>query len=407
MSNSDTSQVEIEPELLFVSILRGGPDPYAGYRRLREQAPVLRTRTGDLVLTRYADCDSALRDRRLGKGSEPGRPSPVDPAGTKAAAWHLHNMLFADPPIHTRLRRQVHACLTARDVAALRDTITASAADLVRRFVAAGGGDFIDQVAAPLPLEVIEDLLGVPAADRALVTPLAQDLAALLRPFAEDALLEQAYSSRDQLVEYFERLVAVKRRSPERDLLSRLAGASGEDALTTDETVASAILLFAAGFETTTSLLGNGILALLANPGQLETLRARPELMTGAVAEMLRYDPPAQLNRRVVLEPFEFLGNSMSTGQFVITAVAAANRDPARFSDPERFHVGRDEGGNLSFSAGPHFCLGGPIAQLQAEAVFDTLLATARFSLDGEVVQRQGLDLHGPLRLPLSATQLG
>jgi cytochrome P450 len=398
--SSESPAPTVDPEMVFLSILRGGPDPYEKYRLLRETAPVLRTRTGDVVLSRFADCDTALRERRLGKGDVGAPPGPGGEADAGAAAWRRGNMLFSDPPAHTRLRRPASTHVT-RAMAGLRATIADVATRLVDGFTLRGGGDFIGEVANELPLTVIQDLVDVPVSDREWVVPLARDLAVLLRPFAEEELLRRGHAAHSRLVDYFADLLEHRRRAPGDDLLSRLLGEATSDGLDVPEIVAIITLFFAAGFDTTSCLLGNGLLALLAHPDQFRLLAARPDLLPTAVEEMLRFEPPAQLDRRVALRPCEIVGERLEPGQFVITVLAGANRDPLRFPDPDRFDVTRADGGSLSFAAGIHFCLGAQVARIQAEAVFGLLSRVGAVELDGAVIHRTGADLHGPLQLPV------
>ena len=396
-------------EELFVSVLLGGegPDPYGAYHRLRAEAPVLQTQAGALVLTRFDDCDAALRHRSLGKAREPLAARTVggfrDEHTRRALAWMRRTMLFSNPPDHSRLRRLVSSAFTVRHVDEMRRAISDRADRLLDGLAGQQGADFMTAVALPLPVNVIADLLGVPEADRDSFTPLIHDVTALLEPFVGADALARAVAAQAELASYFGSLLAEKRRRPAGDLLSRLAASRGDDKLDEEEMIAAAILLFGAGFETTTNLLGNGLRALLETPGQVGLLRERPELVPAAVEEMLRYDSPIQLDGRTTLEPAKVAGAELPAGQLVVMLLGAANRDPDRFTEPDRFDVTRDEGANLAFAAGIHFCLGAHLARLEAAVVFTRMLERfGRIELAGDPQPRPGLNPHGLSSLPVT-----
>jgi len=394
-------------EELFVSILLGGegPDPYGAYRRLRAAAPVLRTQGGALVLTRYDDCDAALRHRGLGKAREPlaaRLAGGTDEHARRALAWMRRTMLFSDPPDHTRLRRLVSSAFTVRHVDELQRAISDRTDRLLDALAAQPGADFMAAVALPLPVNVIADLLGVPDADREPFTPLIHDVTALLEPYVDAAALARAVAAQAELATYFGDLLAEKRRWPEADLLSRLAASRDDDKLDDEEMIAASVLLFGAGFETTTNLLGNGLRALLGAPEQVDLLRERPDLVPAAVEEMLRYDSPIQIDGRTALEPVTVAGTDLPAGQLVIMLLGAANRDPDRFTEPDRFDVTRDDGAHLAFATGIHFCLGAHLARLEAAVVLTRMLTRfGRIELAGDPQPRPGLNPRGLSRLPV------
>ncbi|MGE5292485.1 MAG: cytochrome P450, partial [Micromonosporaceae bacterium] len=259
-------------EELFISVLLGGEgeNPYPAYHSLRETAPLLRLQAGGIVLTRYGDCDAALRHRGLGKAREPVGSriagAARDENTRRALAWMRRTMLFSNPPDHTRLRRLVSSAFTAKHVDELHAAISERAGRLLDEIAGQPGADFMSAVALPLPVNVIADLLGVPDADRESFIPLVHDVTALLEPFIDDEALARAVAAQAKLRDYFSRLLAEKRRTPRADLLSRLSASREDDKLDDEEMIAAAILLFGAGFETTTNLLGNGLAALLENP---------------------------------------------------------------------------------------------------------------------------------------------
>ncbi|NKX91611.1 MULTISPECIES: cytochrome P450, partial [Nocardia] len=370
--------VPSERALLLDALLtdHGSAGPYEAFRRLRQTQPVLVTRSGVLVLSRYDDCAAALRDRSLGKADESlGFGLSDIPEELQHQAMHRfrRTMLFRNPPDHHRLRRLVADVFTPRHIDELRGRIVTQVNHLLNVMEARVSVDIINDLALPLPVNVIGDLLGVPFTDRAVAAPLVRALLASLEPGADIAALTAACDAEDQLAAYFADLLAVKRARPTDDLLSRLAVANGDDILDDDECVGTAILLFAAGFETTTNLIGNGVAALLAHPDQMRELRARPELASNAVEELLRYESPVQTNGRTVLQPTRLAGVDLHPGQVVLILLGAANRDPDRFDDPDSLDITRTGVPPLSFGAGIHFCLGAPLARLEGAILFPLL----------------------------------
>ncbi|MGS2806652.1 cytochrome P450 [Nocardia sp. MW-W600-9] len=370
--------VPSERALLLDALLtdHGSAGPYEAFRRLRQTQPVLVTRSGVLVLSRYDDCAAALRDRSLGKADESlGFGLSDIPEELQHQAMHRfrRTMLFRNPPDHHRLRRLVADVFTPRHIDALRGRIVTQVNHLLNVMEARVSVDIINDLALPLPVNVIGDLLGVPFTDRAVAAPLVRALLASLEPGADIAALTAACDAEDQLAAYFADLLAVKRARPTDDLLSWLAVANGDDILDDDECVGTAILLFAAGFETTTNLIGNGVAALLAHPDQMRELRARPELASNAVEELLRYESPVQTNGRTVLQPTRLAGVDLHPGQVVLILLGAANRDPDRFDDPDSLDITRTGVPPLSFGAGIHFCLGAPLARLEGAILFPLL----------------------------------
>lgn len=395
-------------ELLMSTLLHdhGGAGPYDSYRELREAHPVLRTSSGLLVLSRYDDCDRALRDRKLGKVDESlGFRLTEVPEDLRRHALHRfrRTMLFRNPPDHARLRRLVTDVFTTRHVERLRHSVISSVEDLLDHMAQQPSVDVMTALALPLPVNVIGDLLGLPPDGRELAAPLVRDLVAPLEPMADAAAVQRAADAEDQLASYLGGLIAEKRARPSDDLLSRLADARGDDILDEDECVGTAILLFAAGFETTTNLIGNGLAALLAHPGQADLLRRRPSATAGAVEELLRYDAPVQTNGRTVLEPTTIAGVDLVPGQVVLTLLGAANRDPDRFERPDELDLTRQGPGPLSFGTGIHFCLGAALARMEGAELFPRLLERfPALSPAGEATWRPGLSFRGLASLPVT-----
>jgi cytochrome P450 len=387
----------------------GRRDPYPRYRRLREEAPVLRTAFGPVVLSRYEDCQAALRDPRLGRGNRGvglmGQATgQVSEARQRMADTQSLTMLFANPPEHTRLRRLVSREFTPGRVDALRPAVEVMVHAILDRMADEAEVDVMKVLAFPLPVTVIGELLGIPEADRAGFQPLVQRAVVSLEINATDEQLDDAQLAALDMSVYFLDLLAERRARPTGDLLSALAtAADADDRLTEEEVIATAILLFAAGFETTTNLIGNGLWALLSNPDQLERLRADTGLVGSTVEEILRFDSPVQVNGRSALVEAEIAGEPLAKEDFVICLQGAANRDPDRFPDPERFDIGRDQGPPLSFGSGIHHCLGAGLARMEGQVVFKALVerfATIDALVD-EPEQRTGLTLRGLAALPV------
>ena len=351
-------------------------DPHSVHARLRTQRPVtpvvLPGGTGAWLITGYAEARAALADPRLSKHM-PGWHPPPD---SIIAALDQH-MLNSDPPDHERLRKLVNKAFTARRVERLRPRITAITAGLLEDMPAHGGRrgrtevDLLASFAFPLPITVICELLGIPVGDR-------DDFRTWSATIVSNAAAPEVFQAHTTaMVRYFMALLAAKRREPGDDLLSALIAARDEeDRLSENELLSMAFLLLVAGHETTVNLIASGVLALLLNPAELARLRAEPALIDGAVEELLRYVSPVNHTTfRCATEPVEIGGVRIGRGDPVLVALSGANRDPARFGDPERLDLGRDSSGHLAFGHGIHYCLGAPLARLEAEIAISGLLA--------------------------------
>jgi cytochrome P450 len=393
----------------------GRADPYPHYHQLREQAPVLRSSFGPIVVSRYEDGITALRDPRLGRGTAlraSGNAPAIGFAGLDADPEQRrqfferagNNMLFADPPDHTRLRRRVSRAFTPKRVEALRPAVNATVTHHINAMLDAGTVDVMEVLAFPLPVAVIGELVGVPPSDRAAFQPLIRTAVVALDPSADADAVRAATAAMDQARAYFTDLVTERRQTPRDDLLSGLiASRDAGDALSDDEVTATAVLLFSAGFETTTNLIGNGLLALLQHPDQLARWRNDPGIAHSAVEELLRWDSPVQLNMRTALEPADIAGEPLEPGDAVIILQGAANRDPGRFDQPDQLDLTRTDNAPLSFGWGIHHCLGASLARMEGEEVFNTLLARCR-SIDARFTEpewRTTLTLRGLATLPV------
>ncbi len=355
-------------------------DPYPMYAQLRAMNPALSLPNANVVVfSSYTLVQAALRHKALGHGDDPRLTEEqlAEMLKNPAIASLRRTMLLKNPPDHTRLRALVVKAFDARRVEAMRGRITAIANDLVDQFIDAGEGDLVRLFNHPLPVIVICDMLGVPQADRGQFVGGTRVSGRLIDPTPmTEAELAQANENVKESQRYFEALCDERRARPTEDLLTALVQSETEHGkLSKDELTSNISLLFAAGHETTVNLLGNGLLALFRNREQLDLLRARPELMESAVEEMLRYDSSVQLSGRSALEDVEVGGVPIAQGTQIITLLAAANRDPDVFPDPERFDITRSDAKPLSFGGGIHYCLGAQLARLEAAEALRVLLA--------------------------------
>jgi cytochrome P450 len=353
-------------------------DPYPVLHRLREAAPIWRAPFGRCFLTRYEDAALLLRDRRFGKDyADPealmrrfGPTALQEPAVVELS----HMMLMRDPPDHTRLRSLVTKAFTARRIEALRGRIAAIVDGLLDRVIDQGSMDAIRDLAFPVPVLVICELLGIPEADRDRFVNGSASGGALLNPTPPSRQeLDAANASSEATGAYFTALFEQRRREQGDELISPLVQEDG-DRLSSAELRANVALLFAAGHETTVNLIGNGLLALHRQPGQWQALRDDPSLLPNAIEELLRYESPVQAVARTVAEPLELDGVSLAKGEIVVALIGAANRDPAVFTEPDRLDVARVDPRPLSFGGGIHFCLGAQLARIEADVVFRALL---------------------------------
>jgi cytochrome P450 len=287
-------------------------------------------------------------------------------------------MLGLNPPDHTRLRRLVAKAFTPKTVDNLRPDIERLTDELLDELQ--GTVDVIPELALKLPIAVISEMLGVPESYRTELQPLVRTAVAALEFMPALEQLEAVARAAAEIADRFEGLIAERRSDPTGDLLSELIHVEEQgDQLGHDELIATVILLFGAGFETTTNLIGNGLLALLDHPAELERLRADRSLVRTAIEELLRWDSPVQLDGRAALEDVDVHDVAMNAGEMIVTLLGAANRDPRAFADPDRFDIGRDGTQPMSFGAGIHYCLGAALARAEGQIVFDRLLD--RFSV--------------------------
>lgn len=362
-------------------------DPYAVYAELRERNPVHRSPLGFWVFTRHADCLAVLRDRRSSSDARTADPErlsalrSIDPGdlsgGASEILAEMAPFLFRDPPDHTRLRGLVQKAFTPRVVEGLRPRIAEICEELVSDMLERGEADLVADFAYPLPVQIIVEMLGVPAEDHERFRDWSDALARGLDPdfLLPEAAVHERLAGILNFVQYFAGLINERRDRPGDDLLSKLIQAEEQgDALSQGELLSTCILLLVAGHETTVNLISGGALALMEHPDEQARLRADQRLMRVAVEEMLRYVSPVQLTGRVASEAMEVGGVELAPGEFSMLLIGSANHDPDAFEQPEHFDVGRNDNPHLGFGFGLHHCLGAPLARLEAQIALDTLL---------------------------------
>ena len=380
--------------------LRPGRDnPYAIYDEMRRHGTLSPTRMGNWVTTSHRVCNEVLRDRRFGV-----RPADSPKPDPSTDDFDL-SFLDMNPPDHTRLRRLAQPAFSPKHMAGYRRRIEATVGQLLDRAEAAGSFDLVATLAAPLPIAVITDLLGIPDPDAEHFARYGTVIGGAL-----DGIRSLSHASRLQaanaaLTTLFEGLFALRRHKPADDLVSRVVTAEG-DQVQPAEMLPMCVLLLVAGFETTVNLIGNAVNALLDHPQQWEALCSDPATMAAkAVEETLRYDPPVQRTGRFALQPLELDGKTIREGQFVVTLIGAANRDPQAYPDPNRFDITREHTtDHLAFSSGIHYCIGQPLARLEATIALQSLAKRwPRLRRAGPTRRRNSNTIRGPIHLPVRA----
>lgn len=399
-------------------------DPYPAYRALREAGPLHWCEDffqGAWLLTRHEDVERVLRDPRFSsqrtggwvkraEGLDAGHGGAYAMARAQGGLDRFQRlfsraMVFLDAPDHTRLRRAMLGGFHPATIRALAPEIERLADEILDGLDGRQGFDFIETVARPLPSRVIGLLLGIDRADEAQFIAWSEELAVFIgavRPEAEQ--LQRAQRSLMQLVRYFDALIETRRRAPGTDLLSRLVQAEEHGLVRTDgELLAQCAMLLFAGHETTRNLLGNGLFTLLSHPRQWAALCAQPDGIGAAVREVLRYDSPVQYTGRRVSREIELHGHTLRRGELVIALIGSANRDPARYTEPERFDITRGEGSHLAFGSGPHVCIGAGLSMLEADITLRALMRRwpGLRMIDAEPQWNGNAALRGLLRLPV------
>jgi unspecific monooxygenase len=357
-------------------------DPYPVFTELRDRHPVLYDEaTNQWLISRHDDVARLLRDRSLGRTYR-HLASDRDFGRTPPPAWHapFHElndagMLDMEPPDHTRLRRLVSKAFTPRTVADMAPRVQAIVDALVDRALDAREFDLIGDIAEPLPVAVIADLLGIPEADRHLLRPWSNDFCLMYELDPPEASARRAVAAAEAFGAYLHDLIAERRGRPRDDLISGLIAVADEgDQLTERELIGTCVLLLNAGHEASVNGAGNGWWTLFRHPAALAALRATPDLAATAVDELLRFDTPLPLFERWVLDEIEVAGTTIPRGQEVALLFASANRDPAAFAAADTLDLGRISKAHVAFGAGIHYCLGAPLARLELQTAFATIL---------------------------------
>ncbi|MCZ4607897.1 cytochrome P450 [Streptomyces sp. Lzd4kr] len=360
-------------------------DPYPAYAELRARGRVhYYEPTDQWLVPHHADVSALLRERRLGRTYQHrfthedfGRTAPP-PEHEPFHVLNDHGMLDLEPPDHTRIRRLVSKAFTPRTVEQLKPYVRRLAGELVAGLVEAGGGDLLTDVAEPLPVAVIAEMLGIPESDRGHLRPWSADICGMyeLSPSPETA--EKAVRASVEFSDYLLELIAARRKEPGEDLISGLIAAHDEgDRLTEQEMISTAVLLLNAGHEATVNASVNGWWALFRNPGQLSALRADHSLIPSAIEELMRYDTPLQLFERWVLDEIEIDGTTIPRGAEIAMLFGSANHDPEVFEAPAALDLTRKDNPHISFSAGIHYCIGAPLARIELAASMSALLDQA------------------------------
>jgi P450-derived glycosyltransferase activator len=372
----------------------GRDDPYAIYRGMPPFGP---TRIGNWVTTSHAICDTVLRDRRFGVRAADLMAAP--------GATDEFDMSFLDknPPDHTRLRRLAQPAFSPKQMTGYRPLVESTVDELLDRVGPGREFDLVSAYAAPLPIQVITALLGVPDVDADRFARYGTVIASALDGVHSLSHAARLQAANRELRELFESLFALRRREPADDLVSRIVAAEG-DRIQPHEMVPMCNLLLVAGFETTVNLIGNAVNALLAHPQQWAALCADPAGLAGpAVEETLRYDPPVQRTARCALEDVDLDGHLVRRGQYVVTLIGAANRDPEAFPDPDTFDIRREQtADHLAFSSGIHYCVGQPLARLEAEIALRRLAERLPdLHRTGPLRRRVSSIVRGPIHFPV------
>ena len=397
--------------LSVADITRHLENPYPLYQQLRETDPVYwDERANSWVLTRYTDVAAVLRDPRytvMGFMSNTSWiPEDMRPTLEPPLRAVSRQMLFQDPPDHTRLRGLVAKAFTPRMIESLRPVIQRVTDELLDEAEAKGHMELIREFAFPLPAIIIATMLGVPPEDREKFNRWSSYFGRLLDggDFSLESVFE-AVSEVSDFLDYFRSIIHARRAVPKDDLMQAMIDAEEQgDALSEEELLGNCILILAAGHGTTTHLIGNGTLALLRHPDQAQVLREQPSLIQNAVTELLRYDSPVQLTSRRAKEALQIDGKQVSAGQEVIMLLGAANHDPEQFANPDQLLLTRQENRHLSFGLGVHFCLGAPLARVEGEIAFSTLFKRfPHLRLETEEVEWQpSIVFRGLKALPVS-----
>jgi cytochrome P450 len=379
-------------------------NPYPTYRALREHAPVKRLPNGSWFLTRYDDLVAAYKNTKVFSSDKKKEFAPKYGASL-LYEHHTTSLVFNDPPAHTRVRRLIMGALSPRAISGMEPDLIALVDRLLDGLAIKNKVDLIDDFAAAIPIEVIGNLLDVPQDEREPLRDWSLAILGALEPVVAPDVFARGNKAVKDFLAYLEGLVARRRAkpgNPDRDVLTRLIqGEDNGERLTEKELLHNCIFLLNAGHETTTNLIGNGLVALLAHPAEKQRLIDNPALIKTAVEEMLRFESSNQLGNRMTVEPFELGGVAMPAGTPVTLCIGAANRDPAQFADPEHLDIGRTPNRHLAFGTGAHQCAGMALARLEGAVAISRFLARfPDYALSGEPVRGGRVRFRGFLSVP-------
>jgi len=400
-SDSSLSLVRLlEPEVLA--------NPYPLYHKLRSEDPVHWDRfLHTWVVTRYPDVLNVLHSFSADRTPTPEQLTAMGLSGLNPIAKVMvKQMLFMDAPAHTRLRGLASAAFTPRKVEVLRGHIQEIADDLLDQVRTRGEMDVIEDFAAPMPAIVTAEMMGVPTEDHSNLKKWSADFAEMLGNFQHNPdRIPRVLESTNNLTDYFQAAIDKMRQHPREGLIHSFMTAEIDgDRLTDEEIVANCIVTMVGGQETTTNLIGNGLLTLMRNPEQLAQLRDDPNLIPSAVEELLRYESPSQHTGRIAREDVQIGGREIRKGQAVMAIMAAANRDPERFPDPDRLVLDRSDNKHLAFGWSSHFCFGAPLARMEGQIAFETILRRLPNLelVPGPLTWRNNSGLRGLMALPVT-----
>jgi cytochrome P450 len=379
-------------------------NPYPTYRALREHQPIKLMPNGSYFLTRYDDLVAAYKNTKAFSSDKKKEFLPKYGA-SPLYEHHTTSLVFNDPPIHTRVRRLIMGALSPRAIAEMEGDLTRLVDRLLDDIAKRDSFDLIGDFATAIPIEVIGNLLDVPHDEREPLREWSLAILGALEPVVGDAAFARGNKAVADFLVYLETLVERRRAkpgNPDRDVLTRLIlGEADGERLTAKELLHNCIFLLNAGHETTTNLIGNGLVALTRNPDQKARLIAQPELIKTAIEEMLRYESSNQLGNRMAVEQVELGGLTLPAGTPITLCIGAANRDPAQFADPERFDVGRTPNRHLAFATGAHQCAGMALARLEGAIAISHFLARfPNYALAGEPVRGGRVRFRGFLSIP-------
>jgi cytochrome P450 len=379
-------------------------NPYPTYRALREHEPVKRLPNGSLFLTRYDDLVAAYKNTKAFSSDKKKEFSPKY-GDSLLYEHHTTSLVFNDPPAHTRVRRLIMGALSPRAISGMEPDLIALVDRLLDALAAKARVDLIDDFAAAIPIEVIGNLLDVPQDERGPLRDWSLAILGALEPVVSPDVFARGNNAVKDFLAYLEDLVARRRAkpgNPDRDVLTRLIqGEDNGERLTEKELLHNCIFLLNAGHETTTNLIGNGLVALSDYASEKQRLIEDPTLIKTAVEEMLRFESSNQLGNRMTVEPFELGGIALAAGTPVTLCIGAANRDPAQFTDPERLDIGRTPNRHLAFGTGAHQCAGMALARLEGAIAVSRFLARfPGYALKGEPVRGGRVRFRGFLSVP-------